>query len=80
MDATPNKRLDTVAEVIEALGGSNAVRRLTGVKSTQAVWNWGDRASFPSDLYVLMTEALAAKGFVATPTLWQMREEVHDGH
>jgi len=56
------------------------VRRLTGVKSTQAVWNWGDRASFPSDLYVLMTEALAAKGFVAPPTLWQMREEVHDGH
>lgn len=65
-------RPDSIDGVIEALGGSSAVRKLTG-QSPQGLHNWRKAGRFPSDLYVMMTEALHRAGRVADPKLWGQR-------
>lgn len=66
------KPLQTAAEVIEALGGDDAVKALTSC-SSQTLWNWKDFGRFPSNLFVVMTAALALKGKSAPASLWRMR-------
>lgn len=63
----------SVEEVISALGGKAVVADLIGL-SPNAVWNWCDRNYFPSNTYVVMTEALSAKGHTAPAALWSMKE------
>lgn len=66
-------QLRTTSEVIEALGGIAAVAALTGRKYT-AAHNWLGFEKFPSNTYVALTDALAAKGKTAPASLWGMVE------
>jgi hypothetical protein len=68
-----DSRLDTVASVIDALGGPHAVLALTGARYT-ALCNWRKAGNFPPDTYKLMTDALAARGNSAPARLWRQRE------
>jgi hypothetical protein len=72
VDSEP-KILTSTTEVIEALGGLEAVATLTGSKYG-AVWNWQNFVKFPAKTYVVMTDALAAKGLRAPASLWGMIE------
>ncbi len=63
--------LDTTSAVIDILGGVGSVATLTG-RTYNAAWNWTTFEHFPSDTYVVMTEALKAKGCTAPASLWRM--------
>jgi len=65
--------LTTTSDVIEALGGNPAVAEITG-STTKAVWNWRGFKAFPSNTYIMLTEALRAKGLSAPDSLWGMKE------
>jgi hypothetical protein len=66
-------QLSTTREVMEALGGTSAVAKLTG-RTYPAAFNWLDFKTFPSNTYVAMTTALAAQGKTAPASLWGMVE------
>jgi hypothetical protein len=67
------RHLKTAQEVVDALGGLSAVRKLTGANVKQA-WNWIGRAeSFPASTYVIMIRALKRRGMTAPAWLWNMR-------
>jgi hypothetical protein len=69
------RTLNSISEVIEALGGVKAVAELTGrTGSPSAVPNWRARNSFPTDTYAVMKAALRAKGASAPGELWKMPE------
>jgi hypothetical protein len=63
--------LQSVPEVMEKLGGTAAVAQITKRKLTAAS-NWNNFETFPSNTYVVMTAALAEKGYAAPPSLWGM--------
>jgi hypothetical protein len=63
--------LYTPAAVIAALGGSNAVARLTG-RQLAAVANWRRFETLPANTYLVLTQALRAKRLSAPPWLWNM--------
>jgi len=69
---SPLRELTTTAEVIEALDGAGSVALLTGRTTTNAVHNWKSFGKFPSNTFVVMQEALRAKGCAAPPSLWGM--------
>jgi hypothetical protein len=62
--------LATTAAVIDALGGTAAVARLTG-RSMQAVSNWKDRGLFTAAAYEPISRALAEIGRRADPSVWK---------
>lgn len=64
--------LHTADQVFEALGGNSGVEDITGGKPS-AVANWRAFASFPPNTYVVMTDALRARGKAAPASLWRMR-------
>lgn len=64
--------LTTVDEVFEALGGNAGVAQVTASKPT-AVSNWRAFGHFPTNTYLIMTEALRAQGKAAAPSLWRMK-------
>lgn len=68
------KRLKTVEEVIEALGGLKTVGELNKRTSANAAWNWVDRGAFPPNTYVVMKKALQEIGATAPDSLWNMVE------
>lgn len=53
--------LETVDDVIEALGGSAAVASLLGFR-TSAVSNWKERGRIPAGKFQLISEALEPRG------------------
>jgi hypothetical protein len=61
----------STADVLDALGGVNAVARLTKSKTT-AVAAWGKQEHFPSRFYCTMLAALHAAGLHAPAWLWGM--------
>jgi hypothetical protein len=63
--------LDSTTSVIDALGGTAAVGRLTERRDT-AVSNWRSSDCFPSNTYLVMKGALAAIGKSAPDSLWGM--------
>ena len=66
--------LNTPHEIIDALGGIDEVATLTNRKS-DAVWNWDRRSeTFPANTFVVMTQALNARGLTAPISLWRMVE------
>jgi len=65
--------LDTVDAVIDALGGTAEVARLVG-RGAQAVANWRKRGSMPPEMFLIMSDALAARDLRALPALWGMAE------
>lgn len=66
-------RLESVEQVVEALGGPPAVAELTG-RGVTAVYNWQSRGSFPPGTFVNMTAALKKKDHEAPMSLWRMDE------
>ena len=68
------KKLKTVDEVIEKLGGFDAVRTLTKRGGTFTVPMWKHRKKFPPDTLPVLQAALHSKGFSAPMALWGMPE------
>ncbi len=66
-------QLTSTTAVIEALGGTDAVARLTGRKYS-AAFNWRSFETFPPDTFLVMAKALRDGGFEAPPSLWRMVE------
>ena len=66
-------QLSTTREVMDVLGGTSAVAKLTG-RTYAAAFNWLDFKTFPTNTYLVMTDALAAKGKTAPASLWGMVE------
>lgn len=65
--------LTTAGDVIDALGGTTAVARLTGRKP-QHVTNWRASGRLPSPFFLIMTRALEDHGKSAPPHLWGIAE------
>lgn len=64
--------LESVREVIEALGGLAAVAKLTGVDPGTAS-AWQTRLGyFPPKTFLVMTRALAERDLSAPASLWKM--------
>lgn len=69
------EELSTAEQVLQALGGHEAVAALTGSKP-KAVTNWKYFNRFPSRTYVAMTGELKRRGKRAPASLWKMSEPV----
>jgi hypothetical protein len=63
------KMLRSTQTVMAALGGTSATARITGAKRNAAS-NWLTAGVFPAWTYLLITQALAARGLAASPSLW----------
>lgn len=64
-----SKKCSTAAQIVFALGGNGPVAELTGRK-TQHVTNWKDAGRLPANTYLVLKDALARKGYTASPKLW----------
>lgn len=65
--------LDTLDEVITALGGTDGLFDLMGAKPS-TISMWKKAGNFPSNSYVVMTETLRARGKAAPDALWKMKQ------
>lgn len=72
--------LETTEQVIESLGGNGPVAEIT-LSKPNAVSNWRNFKTFPSNTFVAMTEALRARGKTAPASLWGMKmpHSEHEG-
>lgn len=64
------KRVQTVEEVIEKLGGAKAIAQLTRAKSPSVVPTWKYRNKFPAKTFLQINKALKARGMCAPDELW----------
>lgn len=64
--------LRSTSEIIDALGGNQAVSELTGINNSGAVSNWRAQAAFPAWTYLSITRALEQTGKSAPDALWAM--------
>jgi hypothetical protein len=67
--AMKSTSLTTTTSVIQALGGSAQVARLTGRKLSAAS-NWHRAQAFPANTYVALSAALRARRLHAPVWLW----------
>jgi hypothetical protein len=65
--------LETVDEVIDALGGTTATGRIA-IRSPQSVTNWRNAQKLPCGTFLRLNRALEAIGKKAPPELWGMEE------
>lgn len=65
--------LKTASEVIDALGGTSAVRRMTRRNFDQAVSNWRRADRIPCSTFLVMQHALKKHGHTARPEIWGIR-------
>ena len=65
--------LNTAGQVIDELGGTTATATLTG-KRAQNVSNWRASGRLPPDTFLVMQDALSARGKRAPAALWGIRE------
>lgn len=63
--------LQSVAAVVDELGGNQAVGSLTK-RQAKTVWHWRDTGAFPANTYLTITSALREKGKAAPARLWSM--------
>jgi len=63
----------TTNDVINALGGIDAMAELTGT-SVNGVYNWRAGKQFPADTYLLIRAELKAIGHDAPDHMWPMRQ------
>lgn len=68
--------LASVDEVVEFLGGTNALAKLMG-KTAGAVSQWRNRG-LPPDTFLAISGLLIAKGATAPAHLWGMAEIVEN--
>lgn len=55
------REIATIDDVIDQLGGTSAVARLTG-RPAQAVSNWRRRGKAPPEAYLIISRALSERG------------------
>ena len=67
------EQLHTVADVFTALGENPGIEALTGSKSS-AVSMWRKAERFPSNTYLIITDALRDIGKTAPASLWGMKQ------
>lgn len=67
--------LNSVEAVIDNLGGTTAAAGIAGV-GPSAVSNWKTRGKFPSEMFLLFSEAVARNGSTVDPALFSFREPV----
>ena len=74
---TPQTILLTTDDVIDALGGNEAVAKIVGT-TPNAVRNWRGRlrGKFPTDTYEAFRLSLKREGLKAPLALWGMKEPV----
>ena len=66
------ENLETVDEVFSALGENPGMAALTGNKpNTISMWRHAEK--FPSNTYIVITDALRARGKAAPVSLWGMK-------
>jgi hypothetical protein len=65
------RQAKSIEDVINLLGGKQAVASLTGVGIT-AIYAWPTRG-FPPETYVVLMRALTSKGYTAPASFWRMR-------
>lgn len=68
-----DRHLTTTADVIEALGGIEAVAKSTG-RTYTAVSNWRVWNRFPPRTFLLLSDALREKGLTVSVLLWGFDE------
>lgn len=61
--------LDTVDDIIEALGGTHKAAATLGV-GPSAISNWKARGRIPTERYFVITDALRENGKTAAQTLF----------
>ena len=66
-------KLRTTSDVIDALGGIDAMSELTGT-SVNCVYNWRSGRQFPADTYRLLKDELEKIGHDAPDHMWPMRQ------
>jgi hypothetical protein len=67
------KKLRTVDQVVNVLGGLPKVCAMTGANLKQA-WHWSGRAEkFPAQYHEVMTRALRRRGYEAPARLWNQK-------
>lgn len=66
--------LQTVREIIDALGGAGEIARLTD-RETNHVVNWRNEGRFPAKTFLVITAALKERGHSAPIALWGMIEQ-----
>ncbi len=71
------QNLETIDAVFTALGGPSGMQALTGSKPT-TVSMWKENG-FPTNTYLVMSEALRAQGKTAPASLWGMKVPVQEG-
>lgn len=64
------RTLKTVPQVLDALGGNLAVRRLLDLEGPNVVANWRWRERLPPRTYLPLSDALRRRGLKAPPKLW----------
>ena len=67
--------LNTVEDVINALGGPAAVAKLSA-GTLNSIYNWRAANKFPADTYLLLQSELRLRHLVAPDHLWPMRMPV----
>jgi hypothetical protein len=64
--------LNSAAEVFNELGGNAGLEELTGSKPS-TVSMWKKAGNFPTNTYLIMTQALRERGKTAPASLWGMK-------
>jgi hypothetical protein len=65
--------LVTAEAVVAALGGLARTARITECKNHTSVHNWIAFNQFPAKYFLVMTDALRARGYTANRSLWDQR-------
>ena len=66
-------QITSATEIIDLLGGNPKVGELTG-RTAAAVSNWRSFNLFPANTFLILTEALAERGYTAPASLWRMSQ------
>lgn len=65
------KTLETSSEIVDALGGNGPTGDITEA-DPKTVSAWRSANAFPPRTYLVMTAALAERGYAAPASLWKM--------
>jgi hypothetical protein len=66
------QELETVDEVVGALGGNMAVMAITGAKHGSAISNWKRLGRFPAKTHKVIQDALEHRSLKAPDRLWRI--------
>jgi len=64
------KKITSVSELIETLGGPTKAGKVLGGASTQLTWNWAQRGKLPTERYLEQKAILDGLGIQVPDTFW----------